>query len=62
MTSNLPSKSGKATFVTVEFTDAELHRLEAWIEALPEPRPDCEQAVRMLVRDCLNGSDGSRSK
>jgi hypothetical protein len=46
----LPSKAGKATIVQVEFTDAELHDLMAWIDSLPEPRPDFEQAVRMIVQ------------
>lgn len=61
MSGDLPSKAGIATIVRVEFTPPKLKRLDAWIGSLPEPRPDREQAVRMIVRDRLDQTPiGSR--
>ena len=56
MPERLPSKAGLANIIKVEFTERELSDLTNWIGMLPEPRPDTEQAVRMIVRNRIKAA------
>lgn len=57
MVQHLPSKAGVAKIVRVELKPDESDRLDQWIAKLDEPRPDSEQAIRMIVSSFLDASN-----
>ena len=57
-----PETTGRGGGVAVHLSSEQMSKLDAWIDAQPEPKPGRAEAIRRLLDPSLQSQTGERSR
>lgn len=58
----LPETTGRGGGVAAHLSSEQMSKLDAWIDAQPEPKPGRAEAIRRLLDPLLQSPTGERSR